>query len=176
MGNLPISARKDNMKKKIMVDGKEFEIEVRGEKNHFRVDVNGEAHYIDIAPTKFNGFSSILVDGYSLQVNCRRIKEGDYLLTIGHNVHEVMFREAMIEATMEEGEAIITSPMPGLVADVKVSPNDEVKQGQQLLILEAMKMFNEITAKADGKVAEVLVKKGDTVSIGQKLIVIESSA
>jgi len=164
------------MKKKIMLDGKEFEIEVRGEKGHFRVDVNDEAHYIDISPTKFNGFASILVDGYSLQVNCRRVKEGDYLFTIGHNVHEVMFREAMMEVATEEGEAIITSPMPGLVADIKVSQNDEVKQGQQLLILEAMKMFNEITAKTNGKVAEVLVKKGDTVGIGQKLIVIESAA
>ena len=162
------------MKKTIMVDNQEFEVEVTEEKDRLLVDVDGELHTIDISATRYNGFSSMLVDGQSLQVNCRRVKDGDYLLTIGHNVHEVMFREAMIEAAMDEGEAVITAPMPGLVSEVKVALNDKVTKGQPLVILEAMKMFNEITAKTDGIVAELPVVQGDTVSIGQKLVVIES--
>ncbi|MBN2543588.1 biotin/lipoyl-binding protein [bacterium] len=120
------------------------------------------------------GFSSVLINDESIQVNCRMVKEGDYLLTIGHNVYEVMFQEAMIGTAMEDEGAVITAPMPGLVAELHVALNDVVKKGQPLLILEAMKMQNELNAKSDGVVKELLVAKGDTVGIGQKLVVVEA--
>ena len=157
-----------------MVDKKEFEVEVNEQKGYFEVEIDGKAHRIELSDLLMNGFSSVLIDGQSLQVNCTKVKDGDYLLTIGHNSHEVMFREAMIEAATEEGEAVIEAAMPGLVAELNVALGDEVTAGQALLILEAMKMQNEITAKTDGVVAELHVAQGDTVSLGQKLIVIEA--
>ena len=60
--------------------------------------------------------------------------------------------------------------MPGNILDVKVSNGASVKAGQVLVILEAMKMENEIVAPQDGTVASVNVNKGDTVEAGQTII------
>ena len=60
--------------------------------------------------------------------------------------------------------------MPGNILDVKVNPGDTVKSGDILVILEAMKMENEILAPSDGTVATVNVKKGDTVNSNDLLV------
>ncbi|MDK2783686.1 MAG: glutaconyl-CoA/methylmalonyl-CoA decarboxylase subunit gamma, partial [Thermococcaceae archaeon] len=61
-------------------------------------------------------------------------------------------------------------PMPGKVLRILVREGDEVKAGQGLLVLEAMKMENEIPSPRDGVVKKILVKEGDTVDTGQPLI------
>jgi biotin carboxyl carrier protein len=65
---------------------------------------------------------------------------------------------------------VVRSPMPGLAVQLLVEPGDEVKFGDALLILEAMKMENIIKSPGDGVVAEVLVKKGQAVEKGQALV------
>lgn len=67
---------------------------------------------------------------------------------------------------------IVKAPMPGSVLEVKVKEGDTVKDGDVLLVLEAMKMENELTASQAGTVTEILVKKGDTVNSGDPLIVL----
>ena len=67
------------------------------------------------------------------------------------------------------GAVTVNAPMPGNILDVKVKPGDKVKAGDTLLILEAMKMENEISAPQDGTVAAVNVRKGDTVNSGDIL-------
>ena len=64
----------------------------------------------------------------------------------------------------------VESPMPGTILDVRVKVGDSVKQGDVVMILEAMKMENEIVAPQDGTVASVNVNKGDTVEAGQTLV------
>ncbi len=64
----------------------------------------------------------------------------------------------------------VTAPMPGTILDVKVSVGDQVKNGDVLLILEAMKMENEIMAPADAKVVAINVNKGASVNPGDVLI------
>ncbi len=66
----------------------------------------------------------------------------------------------------------ITSPMPGTILDVRVSVGAAVKKGDVLLILEAMKMENEIVAPEDGTVAQVNVQKGASVNSGDVLCVL----
>lgn len=63
----------------------------------------------------------------------------------------------------------VSAPMPGNILDVRVKPGDSVKAGDTLLILEAMKMENEISAPQDGTIASVNVAKGDTVNSGDLL-------
>ena len=66
----------------------------------------------------------------------------------------------------------VTSPMPGNILSVSVKEGDTVKEGQQLMILEAMKMENEILAPCAGKVTSVAVAKGSTVESGTLLCTI----
>ena len=67
------------------------------------------------------------------------------------------------------GAVSVNAPMPGNILDVKVKPGDSVKAGDTLLILEAMKMENEISAPQDGTIASVNVRKGDVVNSGDLL-------
>ncbi len=70
------------------------------------------------------------------------------------------------------GQAV-NAPMPGTILDVKVNVGDKVTSGQVLMILEAMKMENEIMAPADGTVTSVGVTKGATVESGTALCTIQ---
>jgi len=68
---------------------------------------------------------------------------------------------------------VITSPLPGKVLSIKVSPGQQVKEGDLLLTIEAMKMENEIVATMDGSVVDVMVTPEATVQIGDSLVSIE---
>ena len=67
----------------------------------------------------------------------------------------------------------VKSPLPGVILDIKVKEGDEVKKGQTLIILEAMKMENSINADKDGKVTAINVSKGESVLEGTDLVIIE---
>jgi len=71
------------------------------------------------------------------------------------------------------GEVAIKSPMPGLIVAVKVSHGQDVKKGETLVILESMKMENELKAPRDGKVGAVRVEARQAVEQGQILVTIE---
>ncbi|MBQ9106969.1 MAG: biotin/lipoyl-binding protein [Clostridia bacterium] len=73
-------------------------------------------------------------------------------------------------AAPSAGAQTIDSPMPGSIVSVNVSAGDVVKKGQVLVVLEAMKMENEICAPTDGTVDAVCVSKGDSVNPGQTLV------
>ncbi len=67
----------------------------------------------------------------------------------------------------------VVSPMPGTIIGVNVAEGDTVKEGQVVMILEAMKMENDIVAACDGKVTSIKVKKGDTVESNDVLLTIQ---
>ena len=66
----------------------------------------------------------------------------------------------------------LKSPLPGIILDINCNVGDQVKKGQKLLVLEAMKMENNIIADRDGTVEEIKVRKGDSVLEGSELVVI----
>lgn len=78
---------------------------------------------------------------------------------------------AAAPAAVGAGEKV-TAPMPGTILDVKVNVGDTVSRGQVIMILEAMKMENDIVASCDGKITSIVVKKGDTVNSGDALATI----
>ncbi|WP_294082613.1 MULTISPECIES: acetyl-CoA carboxylase biotin carboxyl carrier protein [unclassified Proteiniphilum] len=71
------------------------------------------------------------------------------------------------------GKNTIQSPLPGVILDIRCKVGDTVKKGQTLMILEAMKMENNILANGNGKITEILIQKGDSVLEGADLVVIE---
>jgi biotin carboxyl carrier protein len=73
----------------------------------------------------------------------------------------------------DEGRQVLVAPMPGKVVAVFASPGDAVERGKGILVVEAMKMQNEVRSAKDGTVVEVRVAVGDTVNAGQLLAVVE---
>ena len=71
------------------------------------------------------------------------------------------------------GKSGVKSPLPGVILDLKCTVGDEVKKGQTLIILEAMKMENSINADKDGKITAINVSKGESVLEGTDLVIIE---
>ncbi len=76
-------------------------------------------------------------------------------------------------AVASSGKSGVKSPLPGVILDIKVNVGDTVKKGQVVVILEAMKMENNINADRDGKITAINVNKGDSVLEGTDLVIIE---
>lgn len=109
-----------------------------------------------------------------------------YMIKLNEKVYEVEIEEVTGETatTIVESEknanaskpvqasavTTIEAPMPGSIIDVKVKVGEAVKKNQPLVILEAMKMENEIVSPVDGKVVSIGVSKGDTVNPGDMLV------
>lgn len=107
--------------------------------------------------------------------------ESGLLLNSGGEVYELAVREAMLDE-MEQGLSAagpggghfnVKSPIPGLVKNVLVKPGDEIEAGQTLVVLEAMKMENEIVAPHRGVVESIEAKPGQAVAAGALLVVLK---
>lgn len=133
---------------KITLEGKEFEVKVK-----------------DIQPQ----LVVVEIDGKEYMVGVERKSP---VTTEPLEVKPVKSVQSQPKTVMRSSGAgdELTSPLPGVVLDIKVQVGDEVKVGQPVMILEAMKMENEIKADRDGKVEKILVKKGESVLEGTPLM------
>jgi biotin carboxyl carrier protein len=102
-----------------------------------------------------------------LQVNNR-----EYVASVDDS-RSLLLKSLMNEESEKGGSTVVTSPMPGLVVKVEVREGDEVIPGQGLVVLEAMKMENELKASGKGKVTSVHVREGRSVEKGEALVTIE---
>lgn len=73
-------------------------------------------------------------------------------------------------AASEAGAGAVRAPLPGLILDVNINEGDAVKAGQNIIVMEAMKMENQVQAPHDGTVSKLFVKKGDSVAEGDSLL------
>ena len=102
----------------------------------------------------------------------------NYTITVNGNVYQVTVEEtaagaAPAPAASAAGAVRVEAPMMGKILDIKCSVGQQVKRGDGLFTLEAMKMENEIVAPADGTVASIDVNKGDTVESGTVLATLD---
>lgn len=102
------------------------------------------------------------VNGTSYEVEVEEIQAGESA--------DKRTAPAPVAPVSATGGNTITAPMPGTIISVNVKPGDSFRNGQVLLVLEAMKMENEIMAHSDGKVIAVNVQKGSAVNSGDVLI------
>jgi biotin carboxyl carrier protein len=92
--------------------------------------------------------------------------------------HEVITPQSVTSAPLvirpsAAAKVSVQAPLPGNILELKCQVGDEVKKGQTLLVIEAMKMENNIVANTNGKVVQILVNKGDVVPEGADLVIIE---
>jgi pyruvate carboxylase subunit B len=158
-------------------EGQEHEVTIEraGE-----IVVNGKLHRVDLQPIDDGAIHSLLLDDRSFEVFVER-REGVYYVLTGGNryalnvddEHMRAVRSLSSEPHQAHGETVVSAPMPGLVVQVMVEVGQDITAGQGLMILEAMKMENEIRTPREGRVKAVMVKQGDAVTQGQHMLVVE---
>jgi biotin carboxyl carrier protein len=160
----------------------------------FRLVVDGEPH--EIEAERGTKAIRVRVDGAEYRGRVRRAGDA-FLIRFGPKVHKVVFegREVLIDETRypiaipgiqdelrprsesihsgERSSLSIRAPMPGRVVRVLAEAGAPVKRGQTLVILEAMKMQNEIPAPRDGVVREVAVVEGESITADRVVVVLE---
>ncbi|MEZ5845945.1 MAG: acetyl/propionyl/methylcrotonyl-CoA carboxylase subunit alpha [Geminicoccaceae bacterium] len=121
--------------------------------------------------------ASASIDGHTFHAHVRRLPEGFEIAHAGSKATLTVRRHRAQEMAMRmppkqqpDTSKMVISPMPGLIVRVAVEPGQEIKAGQELLVLEAMKMENVLRAERDGIVETVEIAAGDTVSSDQLLI------
>ena len=153
------------------------DIEPLGE-GRFRLVLDGKTHTVD-ALTLDHGAVSLIVDDESYAVEFDDhgdevgvLVKGQVLRMDVADERRLRLRAATAGFTAE-GRQVITAPMPGKVVKVLVKVGDEVKEGQGLVVVEAMKMENELKSPKAGKVVELHAKEGSAVENNAKLVVVE---
>jgi pyruvate carboxylase subunit B len=152
-------------------------VEIHAEQDGLHVVVDGVDHPVDVAQVEDGGLLSLLIDGKS-HAYAARFENGTAVLSFHDREVHVgiedertrMARLATGGGRAASGKADVKSVMPGVVKEIRVQAGDTVQSGQPLLILEAMKMENEIRAPLDGVVANVHVAEGEAVEKGSPLI------
>lgn len=159
--------------------GSSHDIEVEKRGNEFSVEIDGQRH--DLELVRLDGAVASLrfpATGRSLQITYHEGANGSWRVTVGQREFdlEVLTPAEAVEAVSaarDIGPSRLTAPIPGKVVAVKVAPGDAVEPGQALIVLEAMKMENELAADQKGKVAAIHVAAGDTVEGGELLVELE---
>ena len=148
------------------------------DKSVYRVSVDGNEFLVDGKKTGRTNYS-LIVDDRSFEVEVDNTGDEYRVLVDGRNyhVHLVDERRLRVGGTQSglelQGRQNVSVPMPGKIIAVLVSEGDTVEKGQGLVIVEAMKMENEVRSPIGGEVKEIKVKPGDTVEGGAVLIVVE---
>jgi biotin carboxyl carrier protein len=143
----------------------------------FRVRVIGTAHDVDARMTDL-GWSLLYEDGRSTDVAVTERAPGELLLQLPRAMVTALvdarrYRRASAGPVAATGELRVIAPMPGRVLRVLVKPGDLVELRQGLVVVEAMKMENEIAAPRAGRVKEVAVTDGQSVESGRLLVIVE---
>jgi len=178
----------------IKVGDKNFKIEVsKTSENSFTVKIGDKTREVKLKRDKESkGSFSIILDGKEYKIEALKVSRREPFTIKVDNVDfrvQLQLPERKMvytgvtsptaavpvrtsRATVEVVEGAVTAPMTGKIVSVKVKKGDEVKEGQVVCVLEAMKMENEITAPRSGRIKEIRVSEGTAVNEGEILLVI----
>jgi biotin carboxyl carrier protein len=160
----------------VKVDDREYPLKVARQADCFIIQIHDRTIRAEVVSTSPDSELAMIVDNHFYKIALRPdggviVEEEEYNVEVAD---EAIYR--MTKATPDHGhkkEITITVPMPGLVIEIEAREGAEVSAGQGLVIVEAMKMQNEIKAPRDGIVKKILVRKGQTVNSREPLLVIE---
>lgn len=153
---------------------------LKQDRNFVTISIDDKIYDLDIEMVE-NGVYSILHNGHSYNVE---LIEGSTAKKYYVNTLYQHFDVEIIDAQSKylqnrkknldvEGGNVISSPMPGKVVRIPVKVGDDVKVGQTVIVISAMKMESDYKSAIDGKVKEINVKEGSTIEGNQPLVVIE---
>ena len=161
---------------------------LNGETRKIRIEKNADTYVVTIGDKVFRvdhrelqslGSHSLLIDSKCYDASVADI-EGARLVSIGGEKFEIGLTDELAfragTPSFHHGHAdeeVIKTPMPGMVVAIEVERGQKIEAGTPVIIVEAMKMQNEIASVGGGVVAEILVRAGDTVESNQKLAVIK---
>lgn len=162
------------MKHRVEIGGKAHEVETLTSR-HVRVD--GEDLFLEIAE------GHVLHEGHSFRAHVRRDPKGAPIAVVVEGVEvRVALEDPMAgrpgrrgrsEASRGASSGRVTAPMNGQVVNVLKRAGEQVAQGEVVLVLEAMKMENEVSAPVGGRLSSIQVEKGATVRSGDPLFIID---
>jgi len=158
----------------IVISGKTRRVGLQRESGAWRVTLDDRQVAVDVAEIDSHTFS-VLLNGQSHEIRVTPLAGGTLKLQTGscESTAEVIdpraWRAGRRAGAEAEGRQQILAPMPGKVVRVLVKQGDQVKAGQGLFVVEAMKMQNEIRSPKSGKVERVLAEEGQTVNAGEAL-------
>ncbi len=158
-------------------EGGETKLEVRLQPDGRRIvlDADGEIELaLRIGPERFELFfeDRLLRGSHAMAGERVRLTlEGEsFDIRIGSEA-----RPATTAGGAGAGSGAVLAPMPGVVAEVRVTPGDQVAAGQIVIVLESMKLFTSLSAGVDGVVTDIACRPGDTVQAGKRLVLIEQA-
>ncbi|NIR43150.1 MAG: acetyl-CoA carboxylase biotin carboxyl carrier protein subunit [Gemmatimonadetes bacterium] len=166
------------MKYIVEIEGQTHEVEIGPD----GILLDGDPVEADLQPNHDSDLWHLLLDGRSFTLAARRADaRGEWEIEIDGRKRRVLalderrraIREVAGAAAQSRGPVEVKAPMPGLVVRVEVAADAMVEQGQGVVVMEAMKMENELKATAAGRVSAVRVDAGQTVDKGETLLVIE---
>jgi biotin carboxyl carrier protein len=153
------------------------EIEETG-KSVYRISVDGHEFVVDGKKTGRTNYS-LIVDNRSFEIEVDNTGDEYRVLVDGRSYHIHLVDERRVRVggnqagAQMQGRQNVSVPMPGKVIAILVAEGDQVEKGQGLIIVEAMKMENEVHSPIAGEVKEIKVKTGETVEGGAVLLVVE---
>ena len=166
------------MKYEVLLAGKTRVVELTRQNDAWKISLDGntlDANAVEVAPNIF----SVLLSGDSHQIRIAPRPDGTLTLHTGLAEYHAEVsdprswrgrRQGAVEA---EGRQQITAPMPGKVVRLLVKQGDSVEAGQGLLVIEAMKMQNEIRSPKSGKIEKLFAQDGQPVNAGEVLLWVE---
>jgi Biotin carboxyl carrier protein len=166
------------VKYEVLLAGKTRVVELTRQNDAWKISLDGntlDANAVEVAPNIF----SVLLSGDSHQIRIAPRPDGTLTLHTGLAEYHAEVsdprswrgrRQGAVEA---EGRQQITAPMPGKVVRLLVKQGDSVEAGQGLLVIEAMKMQNEIRSPKSGKIEKIFAQEGQPVNAGEVLLWVE---
>jgi biotin carboxyl carrier protein len=170
------------MKLVVRVDGTEKVLHVSRDGSRYRVDCGGRALDVDCRPLGDQDTLSLIIDHktYLVEAAPVRPERGEYFARVLGRHYDVEVLDELLAAVRDAeharqhtGAYTVHAPMPGLVVQVRVAPGVHVAVGEAVVVMEAMKMRNELASEVAGVVKSVAVAAGDKVDSQTPLVVIE---
>ena len=159
------------MRYRIPIGGKTYELEVENHHPKLSLYLEGEPVEFDYTLIQEPGLYSLILNGKQYRIWVESKSNGTYLLRLNQNAllaevedeRQVLRRTLAPQRSGGGGQLQVRAPMPGMVLRVDVEPGQEVKMGQALAVIEAMKMENEIRSPAAGRISKVHIRQGQAL-------------